>query len=92
MSGMTPTTKTAANPALAKPLFAEPVQSIFDNYLKAQTALVHDSLDGVADAGAAITKALPSAASEKLPAALTGQANPSPKLKTSTPLATPLSS
>lgn len=72
---------TAANHALAKPVFAEPVQSIFDNYIKVQTALVHDSLDGVADAGAAITKALPSAASEKLPAALTGQAESLAKAK-----------
>ena len=72
---------TAANPALLKPVFAEPVQSIFDNYIKVQTALVHDSLEGVADAGAAITKALPSAASEKLPAALTGQAQSLAKAK-----------
>lgn len=72
---------TAANPALAKPVFAEPVQSIFDNYIKIQTALVHDSLDGVADSGAAITKALPSAASEKLSAALAGQAESLAKAK-----------
>ena len=72
---------TAANPTPAKPVFAEPVQSILDNYIKVQTALVHDSLAGVADAGAAITKALPAAASEKLPTALTGQAESLTKAK-----------
>lgn len=72
---------TAPNPAFAKSVFAEPVQSIFDNYIKIQTALVHDSLQGVADAGAAITKALPAAASQKLPTALTSQAESLAKAK-----------
>ena len=72
---------TAANSKPAKPIFAEPVQSIFDNYIKVQTALVHDSIEGVADAGAAITKALPAAANEKLFTGLTGQAESLAKAK-----------
>ena len=75
------TAATAANPGPAKPAFAAPVQSIFDNYIKVQAALVRDSLEGVADAGAAITKALPAAASEKLPTGLTSQAESLSKAK-----------
>jgi len=71
----------AGNPALAKPVFAGPVQSVFDNYIKAQAALVQDSLAAVTDAGSAMTKTLPGAASKSLPPAVASQAESLAKAK-----------
>jgi Cu(I)/Ag(I) efflux system membrane fusion protein len=82
MSGMTPTTETAAQPANATgPVFDQPVQSVFDNYIKAQAALVQDSLAAVTHAGSAMTKALPGATSKSLPPAVASQAESLAKAK-----------
>ncbi len=64
-----------------KPVFAAPVQSVFDNYIKVQASLAKDSLDGVADAGTSIVKALPAAAGQNLPTDLTSQAGSLAKAK-----------
>jgi len=82
MSGMTSTAATAAQPAhAAAPVFEQPVQAIFDSYIKAQAALVQDSLAGVTEAGSAMTKGLPGAASQSLPPAVTSQAESLAKAK-----------
>jgi hypothetical protein len=81
MSGKTSTATPGRNDHAAAPVFDQPVQSVFDNYIKAQAALVQDSLAGVTDAGSAITKALPSAAGKTLPPAVTSQAESLAKAK-----------
>jgi Cu(I)/Ag(I) efflux system membrane fusion protein len=82
MSGMTPTTQPAAQPPDATaPLFDQPVQAVFDNYIKAQAALVQDSLAGVTHAGSVMTKASSGAASKSLPPAVTSQAESLAKAK-----------
>jgi hypothetical protein len=50
---LNPTADKAENSALM-----EPVKSVYDNYLKIQTALAKDSLDGVAENANAIAKAI----------------------------------
>jgi Cu(I)/Ag(I) efflux system membrane fusion protein len=79
---MTPTPEATAQPAHATgPIFDQPVQAIFDNYIKAQAALVQDSLAGVTDAGSSMTKALSGAATNTLPPAVTSQAESLAKAK-----------
>ena len=58
----------AAETAAVKPVFAEPVQSVFDNYIKAQVALAQDSIEGVAGAGSAAAKAIQGDTMKMLPA------------------------
>src|SRR4051812_26420500 len=48
-----PIAEKADNPALM-----EPVKSVFDNYLKIQTALAKDSLEGVPEKATAMAKAI----------------------------------
>jgi len=82
MSGMTPTAETAAQPAhIAAPVLDQPVQALFDNYLKAQAALVQDSLAGVTDAGSVMSKTSSGAASKSLPPAVISQAESLAKAK-----------
>lgn len=67
----------AAAPASAapvKPVFAEPVQSVFDNYIKVQNALALDSIVGLSGAGAAMARAIQADPQHALPAKITEQA------------------
>lgn len=63
----------AAETAAVKPVFGEPVQSVFDNYIKVQGALVHDSLGGVAGASSAMAKAIQGDAKRTLSLAVAQQ-------------------
>ena len=50
-----------------KAVLAQPAQTVFDNYVRAQTALVGDSLEGVAGAAAEMAKAARADAKQALP-------------------------
>jgi Cu(I)/Ag(I) efflux system membrane fusion protein len=69
----------AATPV--KPVFAQPVQSVFDNYVKVQGALVEDSLQGLSGAGTAIAKAIQADSKHALPAKVAEQADALGKAK-----------
>ena len=62
--------RAADNPALM-----QPVKSVYDNYLKIQTALAGDSLSGVAENAGAITKAVQGDSMKMLPASVATEAN-----------------
>lgn len=64
---------TAAN-APVKPVFAEPVQSVIDNYIKVQTSLAQDSIEALSGAGAAMAKAIEADSQHALPASVAQQA------------------
>jgi hypothetical protein len=72
---------TSAATAPAKPVFAEPAQSVFDNYLKVQAALVQDSLEGLSAAGPAIAKAIQADSQQALSAKVAQQAEALGKTK-----------
>jgi hypothetical protein len=74
-------TAAAADPASVKPVFAQPVQSVFDNYVKVQGALVQDSLQGLSGAGTAIAKAIQADSKHALPAKVAEQADALGKAK-----------
>jgi len=81
--------RAADNPALM-----EPVKSVFDHYLKIQTALATDSLAGVAENADAITKAVEGDGMKMLPATVATEAATLGKakdLKTARTLFQPLS-
>ena len=81
--------RAADNPALM-----EPVKSVFDHYLKIQTALATDSLAGVAENADAITKAVEGDSMKMLPATVATEAATLGKakdLKTARTLFQPLS-
>ena len=75
------TSGAAAESAAVKPVFKPPVQSVFDNYLKVQGALVQDSLEGVSGAGTAMAKAIKDDAKHALPAKVAEQAEALGKVK-----------
>ena len=50
--------RAATESATVKPVFKEPVQFVFDNYMKVQAALAQDSTEGLAGAGSAMAKAV----------------------------------
>ena len=75
------TSGAAAASAAVKPVFKPPVQSVFDNYLKVQGALVQDSLEGVSGAGTAMAKAIKDNAKHALPAKVAEQAEALGKVK-----------
>ena len=64
---------SAAESAAVKPVFSQPVQSVFDNYIKVQAALVQDSLEGVAAASSAMAKAIQGDATRTLSPAVAQQ-------------------
>ncbi len=66
-------TAAAENPAV-KPVFRQPVQAVFDNYVEVQRALAQDSLQGVSGAGTAMAKAIQSDSTHALPAKVAQQA------------------
>ena len=49
---------TTSQSSASKAVFAQPVQTVFDNYLSVQAALAQDSLKGVSTAAAAMAKAI----------------------------------
>ena len=71
----------AAENAAVKPVFQQPVQSVFDNYIKVQGALVQDSLEGVSGAGTAMAKAIKDDAKHALPTKVAEQAEALGKVK-----------
>ena len=75
------TSGAAAESAAVKPVFKPPVQSVFDNYLKVQGALVQDSLEGVSGAGTAMAEAIKDDAKHALPAKVAEQAEALGKVK-----------
>jgi len=77
--GGSPEAATATAPV--KPVFAQPVQSVFDNYIKVQSALVQDSLQGLSTAGAAMAKAIQADSAHVLPAKVAQQAEALGKAK-----------
>ena len=74
MGGMGGAGAAATDTAPVKPVFQQPVQSIFDNYIKVQRALVQDSLEGVSAAGTAMAKAIRGDSKNALPAKVADQA------------------
>lgn len=64
-----PNTRTEPAPALPKP-----VQTAFENYIKIQTALAQDSMQGVSANAAAIAKSVQSDSTKALPADVAQQA------------------
>jgi hypothetical protein len=67
--------------AAVKPVFQQPVQLVFDNYIQVQGALVKDSMAGVAKAGAAMAKAIKGDSKQALPAKAAEQAEALGKAK-----------
>lgn len=65
--------RPAARPA--RPASPEPVRLVLDNYIKIQTALARDSLQGVAESAAAIAEAVRSDSSKRFPQRLARQAD-----------------
>lgn len=49
---------TSKQQSTSRKVFMEPVQAVFDNYIKVQGALAQDSLDGVASFAVAMGKAI----------------------------------
>ena len=66
-----PATNTRTEPAPALP---KPVQAVFDSYLKIQTALAQDSIQGVSANASAIAKSVQGDNSKTLPADVAQQA------------------
>lgn len=64
-----PNTRTEPAPALPKP-----VQAVFDSYLKIQTALAQDSVQGVSASATAIAKSVQADSAKTLPADVAQQA------------------
>jgi hypothetical protein len=71
----------ATESAAVKAVFKQPVQSVFDNYIKVQGALVQNSLEGVSGAGTAMAKAIKDDAKHALPAKAAEQAEALGKVK-----------
>jgi hypothetical protein len=82
-TGHVPTAATtaSADTAPVKPVFAQPVQLVFDNYIKVQEALVENSLKGLSTAGAAMAKAIQGDSQQALPAKVATQAEALGKAK-----------
>ena len=68
--------RAADNPALM-----QPVKSVYDDYLKIQTALAGDSTTGVAENATAIAKAVQGDSMKMLPAAVAAEAEALAKAK-----------
>jgi Cu(I)/Ag(I) efflux system membrane fusion protein len=76
--------EAAAAPAAnttVKPVFMQPVQSVFDTYIKVQQTLAQDSVEGVASAGAAMAKAIQGDSMKMLPPAVAQQSEALAKAK-----------
>ena len=73
--------EAATATAPVKPVFAQPVQSVFDNYIKVQSALVQDSIQGLSTSAAAMTKAIQADSRNALPAKVAEQAEALGKAK-----------
>jgi len=67
-------TAATTDTAPVKPVFQQPVQSVFDNYIKVQGALVQDSIEGLSTAGTAMAKAIQADSNHALPAKVADQA------------------
>jgi hypothetical protein len=65
-----------------KPVFMEPVQSVYDGYFKAQGALAQDSLEGVSATASAMAKAIQGDSMKMLPPKVARQAEALAKAKT----------
>ncbi len=63
-------TRTSA----ARAVFAQPVQSVFDNYIRVQGVLAQDSLEGVSTRAGAMAKAIRGDSMKTLPAKVAEQA------------------
>ncbi len=61
---------TQADRARAKPAMPKKVQNVLDNYLKIQTALAQDSLQGISESSAALSKSIKSETANPLSAAV----------------------
>jgi Cu(I)/Ag(I) efflux system membrane fusion protein len=72
---------TAAGNAVLKPVFMQPVQSVFDGYIKVQQTLALDSIEGVAATGAAMAKAIQGDSMKMLPPAAAQQSEALAKAK-----------
>lgn len=70
MTTFAPATRAADNPALM-----EPVKSVYSHYLKIQTSLAGDSLEGVAANAGAIAKAVNADSMKMLPATVATEAD-----------------
>ncbi len=68
-------TQAAANVnAMSKAVLPQPVQAVFDGYIKVQTALAEDSVPGFREAAGGLTKAIRSDSEDMLPAKVSQQA------------------
>lgn len=63
------------------PALMEPVKSVYDNYLKIQTSLAKDSLEGISDNANAMAKAVKSDDMKMLPQEIATQATKLAKAK-----------
>ena len=77
------TQASAANnqPSASLKVFMEPAQSVYDNYITVQGALVQDSLKGVSTAATAMAKAIQGDSMKMLPPKLAQQAEALAKAK-----------
>lgn len=74
-------TQTPAKKPAPRQVFTQPVQSVFDNYIRVQSTLANDSVEGIPTAAAAISKAVRGDSMKKLPATLAEQADALGKAK-----------
>jgi Cu(I)/Ag(I) efflux system membrane fusion protein len=72
---------TAPQASAPGPLFMQPVQSVFDNYIKVRGALARDSVEGVASAGTAMVKAVQADSMKMLPPKVAQQSEALAKAK-----------
>jgi hypothetical protein len=79
-AGHVPTAATT-DAAPIKPVFAQPVQPVFDHYVQVQVALVENSLQGLSTAGSAMAKTVQADPGHTLPAKVAGQAEALGKAK-----------
>ncbi len=80
--GHTPAPATTANEnTVPKAALAQPVQVVFDNYIKVQTALAQDSVEGLQPAAGAMAKAIEGDSNRALPAKVAQQVDALAKAK-----------
>lgn len=65
----------------ARKVFMEPVQSVYDNYMKVQVALAQDSIEGVATSATSMAKSVQADSMKMLPASVVQQAQALAKAK-----------
>lgn len=74
-------TAVATNDAAPRAVLSQPAQSVFDKYIKAQTTLAQDSLQGISEAASAITETIQGDSTKTFPPQVAEQAGALAKAK-----------